>query len=164
MTAKEILLEQLSATHNQKNWFVPFSDSVAGLQAGDAAWKDSSGNHSVWGIVNHLIFWNGRWLTRLNGEVPAKIEIENSGTFTDGKADEEAWKASVSKLDEIMTEIELRLKDITDETLDKEAFPGYGGSWYEMFTQMTIHNAYHIGQIVHLRKQHGLWDPKQGVS
>lgn len=60
MTAKEIILEQLAATHNQKNWFVPFKNAVAGLNAGQAAWKDSSGNHSVWGLVNHLIFWNGR--------------------------------------------------------------------------------------------------------
>jgi hypothetical protein len=51
-----------------------------------------------------------------------------------------------------------------DEILDKEAFPGYEGSWYDMFAQMTIHNAYHIGQIVHLRKQQGSWNQAQGVS
>src|SRR6187455_116105 len=103
MTAKEIILEQLHATHNQKNWFVPFNDSVANLTAKDAAWKDSSGNHSVWGIVNHLSFWNSRWLIRLKGKVPPKMEIENSETFTDGKPDEDAWKSSVNKLDEILS-------------------------------------------------------------
>jgi uncharacterized damage-inducible protein DinB len=164
LTAKELILEQFSATHNQKNWFVPFTDAVAGLTAKQAAWKDQSGNHSIWGIVNHLIFWNGRWLIRLKGDVPPKMEIENEGTFSEGTSDEIAWKGSINKLDEILTGIESRLKDMPDEILDKEAFPGYEGSWYDMFAQMTIHNAYHIGQIVHLRKQQGSWNQAHGVS
>ncbi len=164
MTLKEFVLEQLAATHNIKYWFVPFTDSVAGLTAEQAAWKDPSGNHSVWGIVNHLIFWNGRWLIRLKGEVPPKMEIENEGTFSEGTADENAWKGSINKLDEILTGIESRLKDMPDEILDEEAFPGYEGTWYDMFAQMTTHNAYHIGQIVHLRKQQGSWKSEQGVN
>lgn len=164
MKTKELILEQLSATHNQKNWFVPFTDSVEGLTAKQAAQKDQSGNHSVWGIVNHLVFWNGRWLTRLKGEEPIKMDIENSGTFAEGSADEKAWKDSIAKLDEIMTGIESSLKVMPEEILEKEAFPGYEGSWYDMFAQMTIHNAYHIGQNVHLRKQFGIWNSEQGVS
>lgn len=90
--------------------------------------------------------------------------IENDGTFSDEVTDENAWKASVNKLDEILTEIENHVRGMPDEILDKEAFPGYEGSWYDMFTQMTIHDAYHIGQIVHLRKQQGSWKSEQGVS
>ena len=164
MTAKEVILEQLKATYNQKNWFVPFCDSVAGLTAEQAAMKDSSGNHSVWGIVNHLIFWNGRWLTRLNGGEPEKMEIDNNATFIEDGTDDEKWQLSVKKLDEISSAIIDKIQSSDDTFLSSEAFPGYNASWYEMLTQMTIHNAYHIGQIVHLRKQYGNWNPAIGVG
>lgn len=164
MTSKEIILEQLKATYNEKNWFVPFNISVAGLTAAEASKKDTSGNHSVWGIVNHLIFWNGRWLTRLSGGEPDKMEIDNSGTFTEDGADDEKWKEAVGKLESISAEIIDKVNSSTELWLNSEAFPGYGASWFEMLTQMTIHNAYHIGQIVHLRKQYGNWDASKGVG
>lgn len=153
----------MAACHNQKNWFVPLNDALAGLTAELASWKDGSGNHSIWQLVNHLIFWNERWLIRFRGEVPAKMEGENSETFgTSGS--ENDWKQSVQKLDEILTEWETRLKGMDDDLLKKEAFAGYGDSWIAMLTQTTIHNAYHIGQIVTLRKLQGSWNPEQGVK
>lgn len=164
MTSKQIILEQLSATHNQKNWFVPLSEAVAGLSAEQAKQNVKSGSHSVWQIVNHLIFWNERWLIRFKGEVPEKMESENSGTFSGDLGGEKQWKASQDKLDGILTEFENRLRMVDDAFLKAEAFKGYGASWYMMFAQMTIHNAYHIGQIVLLRKQQGTWNSEQGVK
>lgn len=163
MTSKEIILEQMAACHNQKSWFVPVDDALAGLTAEQALWKDISGNHSIWQLVNHLIFWNERWLMRFRGEVPPKMEGENSETFS-GAGGEDDWKRSVQKLDDILTEWETRLKDTDEELLKKEAFAGYGDSWFAMLAQTTIHNAYHIGQIITLRKQQGSWDSANGVN
>src|SRR4030095_3515247 len=163
MTAKEIILEQMASCHNQKNWFVPLSDALAGLTAEQASWNNGDENHSIWQIVNHLIFWNERWLMRFRGEVPQTMEGENSGTFS-GAGRKDEWRNSVKKLDEVLTEWETRLKETDDKDLEKEAYQGYGGTWFEMLTQTTIHNSYHIGQIVHLRKQQGSWNPEQGVK
>ncbi len=164
MSPKEVILEQLRATHDQKAWFVSFNDAVAGMTAENAAMKDPGGTHSVLGIVNHLIFWNGRWLTRLNGGVPPETKTENSGTFTDSEGGEDQWPAAVKKLNEISLAIIDKVNKSDDSFLSGEAFPGYGASWYAMLTQMTIHNAYHIGQIVYLRKQFGNWDSSIGVG
>jgi uncharacterized damage-inducible protein DinB len=164
MTTKEFILEQLSATRNTKNWFVSLNDAVKGLTAAQAKWYDVNVNHSVWQIVNHLTFWNERWLIRTSGEVPPKMEGENSGTFSGDLGDEAEWQSAVKKLDDTLGEFETRLKDMDDEALRKEAFEGYEGSWYDMFAQMTIHTAYHIGQIVYIRKQQGSWDSAQGVE
>jgi uncharacterized damage-inducible protein DinB len=153
----------MAACHNQKNWFVPVSDALAGLTAEQASWNDGDDNHSIWQIVNHLIFWNERWLMRFRGEVPPKMEGENSGTFS-GAGSEGEWKKTVKKLDEVLTEWETRLKETGDDVLEREAYEGYGDSWLAMLTQTTIHNAYHIGQIVTLRKQQGSWNPEQGVK
>lgn len=164
MTTKEFILEQLSATRNTKAWFVSLGDAVKGLTAEQAKWFDVNVSHSVWQIVNHLTFWNERWLIRTRGAVPPEMEGENSGTFSGDLGGEAEWQNAVKKLDDVLAEFETRLKDMDDEALKKEAFEGYGGSWYDMFAQMTIHTAYHIGQIVYVRKQQGSWNSEQGVN
>ncbi len=164
MTAKEFLLEQLSSTRNTKNWFVSISDAVAGLSVEQAKWHDGSGNHSVWQIVNHLIFWNGRLLMRFRGGIPPPMEGDNDGTFLGDLAGEAEWKGAVKKIDDILGEFETRLRNTDDSFLMQKAIKDYEYTWYDLFAQMTIHNAYHIGQIVSLRKQQGSWDSKQGVN
>jgi uncharacterized damage-inducible protein DinB len=164
MTTKEFILEQLSATRNTKNWFVSFRDSVEGLSAEQAKWHDSSGNHSVWQIVNHLIFWNERLLARFSGGTPPAIEVENDGTFLGDLSGEAEWQVSVKKFDDILAEFETRLKAADNSFLMQKAIKGYDDTWYDLFAQMTIHIAYHIGQIVYLRKQQGSWSSEQGVK
>ena len=34
----------------------------------------------------------------------------------------------------------------------------------QVFTHITTHNAYHIGQIIYVRKEQGSWDPNNGVT
>ena len=34
----------------------------------------------------------------------------------------------------------------------------------QLFTHISTHNAYHIGQIIYVRKEQGSWDPKNGVN
>jgi hypothetical protein len=55
-TLKSILLEQLKATHNKEDWFVPVNIAIQGVTPEQAAWKDASENHSIAQLVNHLIF------------------------------------------------------------------------------------------------------------
>ncbi len=164
MSAKQFLIDQLKTTYNEKGWLVPFTKSVENLTAAQAAWQDENNSQSVWGIVDHLTFWNERWLIRLKGGKPEKVEQDNSTTFDVNNITEEAWQSSVNKLTGILKEILEIAESSSDEFLSSEAFPGYGASWYEMFTQYTLHNAYHTGQIVMLRKQQGSWDAELGIK
>ncbi len=164
MSTKLYLLDQLKTTYNERGWLVPFTVAVENLDAEKAALTDTTGSHSVWGIVDHMIFWNERWLTRLKGGNPGKVETENSATFEANKKDESAWNDTVKKLSGILAEVIKIVETSDDKFLSAEAFPGYGSSWYEMFAQYNLHNAYHIGQIVQLRKLHQCWDDEQGIK
>ncbi|MCC6865800.1 MAG: DinB family protein [Ignavibacteria bacterium] len=164
MSQKKYLLDQLKTTFNEKGWLVSFTDSLTGLDAKDAASPLSAGGHSIWGIVDHLIFWNSRWLLRFKGAEPDKITIDNSRTFDVASVTEENWKSTVKKLSDIMEEVIKLVEASSDEFLSKEAFKGYGASWYEMFSQYTLHNAYHTGQIVQLRKIQGSWNAEYGIK
>jgi uncharacterized damage-inducible protein DinB len=163
MKQKEILLEQMAACRNQKAWFVPLSDALNGLSPQQAAWRDGSENHSIRQIVNHLIFWNERWLMRLKGIEPPKVEGEISATFDSKTGDVEEWESTAMRLDEVLGGLESELRNASEEKLAGEAFKDAGDSWYAFLSQLTIHNAYHIGQIIYTRKLQGSWDAAQGV-
>src|SRR5437764_1083073 len=77
VSLKTILLEQLRTTHNVKDWFVPVDSAIAGLTAAQAMWKDSTENHSIAQLTNHLIFWNEQILAKFKGEKPAAFNGDN---------------------------------------------------------------------------------------
>ena len=153
-TIKSVLLEQLKTTHNKKEWFVPVNTAVEGLTPEQAMWKDSSGNHSVGQLVNHLIFWNAQQLAKFKGDKPDPFNGNNEETF-DNKLTKESWAASVKKLDDVLSQLEKTINDANDAKLK---------SWYATIANISTHNAYHTGQIIFVRKLQGNWDPEKGVK
>ena len=153
-TIKSVLLEQLKTTHNKKEWFVPVNTAVEGLTPEQAMWKDSSGNHSVGQLVNHLIFWNAQQLAKFKGDKPDPFNGNNEETF-DNKLTKESWAASVKKLDDVLSQLEKAINDANDAKLK---------SWYATIANISTHNAYHTGQIIFVRKLQGNWDPEKGVK
>lgn len=151
-TLKSILLEQLRSTHNQAEWFVPANTAVEGLTAEQASWTDGKGNHSIGQLATHLIYWNRRNLARFKGEPVEKFN-NNDGTFT--SFDRKQWSATVKQLDQVMTEWEQVVASADDEKLK---------SWYSTIAHIGAHNAYHIGQIIYVRKEQGSWNPENGVK
>lgn len=152
-TLREILLAELRSTHNNAEWFVPANTAVKGLTPEQATWRDSKGNHSVGQLAYHLVFWNKQNLATLKGETPEKFSGNNNDTFD--KFDPKNWDEIVRELDQVMTELE-KWVETADEAKLKEAAP--------TLTHISTHNAYHIGEIIYVRKEQGSWDPKNGVN
>lgn len=152
-TLKGVLLEQLKTTHNEKDWFVPANVAVAGLTAEQASWTDGKGNHSVGQLANHLIFWNSEQLAKFKGETPPKFSGDNNETFNN--FDAKKWNETVQKLDEVMVAWEKALEGADDAKLSQ---------WASAIAHIGAHNAYHIGQMVYVRRLQGSWDPDKGVK
>jgi uncharacterized damage-inducible protein DinB len=152
-TLREVLLVELKSTHGAEEWFVPANIAVKGLTAEQASWTDGKGNHSVGQLAFHLVFWNRRNLQALKGEKPEKFSGNNDETFD--KFDTKSWNETVQQLDQVMSELE-KWAETADEAKLKENA--------QVFTHISTHNAYHIGQIIYVRKEQGSWDPKNGVQ
>lgn len=150
---REVLLAELRSTHNSEEWFVPANVAVKGLTAEQASWTDGKGNHSVGQLAYHLVFWNRQNLARLKGEKPEPFSGNNDETFD--KFDPKNWDETVRQLDEVMNELE-KWVETADETKLKESA--------QVLTHISTHNAYHIGEIIYVRKEQGSWDPKNGVK
>jgi len=152
-TLRGVLLEQLHTTHDQEDWFVPATIAVQGLTAEQAMWSPGKGNHSVGQLAYHIWYWDSRELAEFKGEKPAPFDGNNNETFDKFTAAQ--WDDLVKKLNQVLTDWDTAVAAADDATLAKNA---------SMIAHVGAHNAYHIGQILYVRKLQGVWDPAKGVK
>ena len=152
-TLRGILLEQLHTTHDQEDWFVPANIAVQGLTAEQAKWSPGSGNHSVGQLAYHLWFWNTQELAHFKGEKPPAFSGNNDQTFNDFSPAQ--WDDLVKKLNQVLTDWEKAVETADDQKLAANA---------SLIAHVGAHNAYHIGQIIYVRKLENAWDPSKGVK
>lgn len=152
-TLRGILLEDLRTTHNVKDWFVPIDVAVEGLTAEQASWKQGEGNHSVGQLAYHLWYWNRRSLEKMEGKTQEKFSGNNDDTFSG--FDPKKWDETVKNLDQVMSELEKFVETSDEATLQKNA---------SGIEHVAAHNAYHIGEMVVIRKLQGSWNADKGVK
>jgi hypothetical protein len=152
-TLRSLLLHELRTTHTQAEWFVPINTAVKGLTAEQANWQPPKGGHSAGQLAYHLLFWNRRNLNNFRGIKNQKFTGDNTETFD--KFDSKQWADIVNQLDQVMTYQEKLVETADDQQLAK---------WAKTIGNLCTHNAYHIGQIVYVRKLRGTWNPDNGVK
>lgn len=160
MDQKTIFLRQMAANHNEPNWFVPIERALDGLTPEQACEKSGDSN-SIWEIVNHLIFWNERYLARFKGYSPSRNIESNDVTFH--SENNQDWESAKKQLHNVLTEWVEAVKSAEDDIFEKSAHEDRHDPWHSVLANINIHNAYHIGQIVEIRKTNGNWDSKKGV-
>ena len=152
-TLRGVLLEQLRTTHDQEDWFVPVSIAVDGLTAQQAMWSPGKGNHSVGQLAYHIWYWDQRALNTFNGVKNEKFDGNNNETFDKFTAAE--WDDLVKKLNQVLADWDKAVADADDAKLAASA---------SLIAHVGAHNAYHVGQILYVRKQQGVWNPDKGVK
>jgi len=152
-TLRGVLLEQLHDSHDQEDWYVPAKIAVDGLTADQAKWSPGKGNHSVGQLAYHLWYWNSRELATFNGEKLPAFDGNNNETFDNFTPAQ--WDDLVKKLDQVMAGWEKAVETASDQKLADNA---------SLIAHVGAHNAYHIGQILYVRKLQGVWNPDKGVK
>jgi uncharacterized damage-inducible protein DinB len=162
---KEILIEQFKAGYAENGWFVALKNALEGVTAEQAVWRAEGFEHSVWDAVYHLTFWNGRWLKRYRDEPlePGSIVIAETFQAPEDPGEDD-WREMLGRFYGVMDALRNVLEDISEEKLNELVSEKYGEPWSVPFAHINIHNAYHTGQIVVIRKLQGSWNPEQGVS
>ena len=146
---KSLLITQLKNSHTNQQWFVPSKKAIDGLTLEQSNWKYSKDNHSIGEIVSHLIFYNELILKVFKGENYTDIndDEENKETFKLYKGKD--WQNAVVKLDSLQVEWENITENATDEQI---------AEWNVEIANISAHTAYHLGQIIYIRKQNGWWE------
>ncbi|MCH5584795.1 DinB family protein [Shimazuella sp. AN120528] len=161
MNRKDIFLQQLTACFDQNHWFVSIKNALDGLTEEQALWKSGDKTNSIWEIVNHLNFWNKLYYDRFQGVFPDNVD-DNYNTFQ--SVDGSSWQETVDRCYQILSDWREALENSEEVKLDALPKENYQNNWAEILSNVMIHNAYHLGQIVHIRKEQHAWDAKQGVK
>ena len=148
-----VLLELLHDTHNKQDWFVPGNTAIAGLTAEQAKWMPGKDGHSVGQLAYHLVFWDSEQLAKFKGQKPPAFDGNNDETFNE--FDAKKWAETVKQFDQVMTDWETAVAAADEAKL---------AEWASTIDHVAAHNAYHVGQILYVRKLQGVWDPAKGVK
>jgi hypothetical protein len=126
-------------------WYAPWGKALEGLSAGQAAWKPAEGRHSIWQLVNHIIFWQDYTLRAARGQKPTREEFaketERRNWEEPVQVSEAAWKDARDKF----LASYRAMVDLVDSPEATER-PLYH----------LLHESYHFGQIMYLRAMQGL--------
>ncbi|HTL81315.1 MAG TPA: DinB family protein [Bacteroidia bacterium] len=152
-TLPSFLEKQFHATYDHTEWFVSFQQAVKGLTHDQAIDKINDETPSIFAIVAHLTYWNDRYLKKMKGEAQdAPMISDNDLTFsTSGYKN---WEELLAKAETVFPGWCEHLAKLSEN--DAEHFSAIANT--------TAHNAYHIGQIVMIRKISGNWNSADGVK
>ncbi|MGG4488432.1 DinB family protein [Metabacillus idriensis] len=162
MNTNEIFKEQLMACFFEDNWFASLETALKGLTEEQASWKTEEDTHSIWEIVNHLVFYNTRHLKLFNKVPMSTNYIMNEDTFVIKEG--ENWHDKKEQLFLVIKGWIEELEKWTEEELLSSIREDTNSPWISVLLNMTIHNASHIGQIILIRKLQGSWKKELSVS
>jgi hypothetical protein len=154
-----------------ETWFLPLESALEGLNSTDASWQPPGGGNTIWQTVNHLNYYNAVLVRQINDATPGKKASDKKAAYGDigepadpkwkailavntfgdagDPADSKKWKAVLAETHLICGDLRKSLAQINDSQLDEELVGG--------LARQIMHNVYHIGQIVFIRKQQGSW-------
>lgn len=113
--------------------------------------------HSIFELVNHVIFWQDWAIAWIDGKKPG-IPEHASGSWPGGPGPANAlkWKQTVLRLKHGIEGLERRsrMNNLLEKRGDK--------TFLQMLQTISSHNSFHIGQIVLARQIFGVWPPPSG--
>ncbi len=104
--------------------------------------------NSIWQIVNHMIDWREALCKKLKGET---ITVTENNFFEDViDVSEKEWRLTLKRLERSQKDILSFLTTLREFDFDKVYSNGHTS--YEHLQAILQHDAYHLGQIVLLKK------------
>ncbi|MBC9915403.1 DinB family protein [Chitinophaga varians] len=150
MQLTEHLASSIEALYNGKPWLdVTFREHLSRIDARQAV-KSLNGSNNIWQIVNHVIFWHQRVERYMHNEPPEK-DGDLPDFYMPENHGEENWQATIHRLEHSFDQMAATIRKFPEEALF-DTFPGTDKKAVYYLQGLAEHDAYHLGQIVILRK------------
>jgi uncharacterized damage-inducible protein DinB len=139
-------------------WFTPLSVAIQELTPDQAAKVPAERFNSVWGVVNHVRFWQEYMLLRLQGKpVDRKALGGKSGWPLPPISPSEAeWDQAKERMFSANQSLAEYVSQLNDEALNQPLAPGRP-SPYQVVQGLLAHNSYHTCEVISIRHMLGLW-------
>ena len=154
---RKFLTKMILHALSGKGAHVAVKDAVAGLEWKLSGVQPEGVSHSIFQLLNHMIYWNqwvAKWLAGQKPAVPKHAVGSWPGkTAPDNSAE---WRSALRRFDE-------GLREMTHATRESDLLAKRGTKTaLEMLQTIALHNSYHLGQAVLLRQRLCAWPPPSG--
>lgn len=152
MKRRDLLLNVQDSTFDKESWFAPLKNAIEGITADQANWKPSGeATKTIWENVNHLIYYKERIAANIEGrEWTKNLDGDETFSLTEQLNDEMQWKKVVNRLEDAHIQLRQLISRISDEELNKNSLEN-------KLMDIFLHESYHTGQIIQIRKMQGSW-------
>ncbi|MED1864331.1 DinB family protein [Fictibacillus nanhaiensis] len=151
MSRAEFLVNVLDSTFDKESWYAPLKASMEGLTAKQASWKPpGEATKSIWENVNHLIYYKERLVATLENREWKRIDGNDTFFITKVTEDDDDWNLTIERADNVHNKLKDLLIKMSSEDFKEN---GLESDLIDIF----LHDAYHTGQIMLLRKMQGSW-------
>ena len=158
MKTRDILREQLYGVHSH----VHVVHALEGLDPAMAGARVPGSPHTIFQVLNHMVYWQDISLGRMREEQPPEPPTAAEGwEYPAAPEDESDWEALVACFVEGLRAVEERVAN-PEVDLDRVVDPRHDRTTFEQVMMVMSHNSYHLGQIVQLRQQLACWPPPKG--
>ena len=139
---------------------VEVSAAIDGMDWRLAGVRPPGAPHSVFRVLNHMIYWQDVFLQRLTGAyAPSPAHAIDGWPGEDAPRDAAQWTAAVERFNQGLVALQAL---INPDTLD-DVLPNWNyRTRAEAIANVASHNSYHLGQLVLLRRMLGAWPPPTG--
>jgi len=125
-----------------------FREVLHGIDAKKAASDPGEGRNNIWQLVSHITYWRTRVVYRLTGS-------DNPPPFADfllpDELNEFNWRQTLADFESAYHLLRTALMHFNEENLSKPSVKE-DQTYYELILGCLQHDAYHMGQIMLLKK------------
>lgn len=119
-------------------WAAAWSKVFAGLTAAEAARQPAPGRHSIWQILNHIVYWREVAVHRAGGGAsPSDAEVAQHNWEAPRDASDTTWQQALARFEQSQHAVRSAMLD-ESKKLDALAY-------------LAPHDSYHVGQIMYVR-------------
>jgi len=152
MNAIQLIQKLRDYSWDEEAWQLPLAPAIEGISASVASWQPPGGGNTIWQTVNHLNHYNRLMVKRLRGIQASSTARNNTETFgaPGDPNDQEGWEKTVAEAKAIAQDLKEVFATLTEKDLETDDLGERIADW-------IMHDSYHTGQIVLLRKMQGSW-------
>jgi uncharacterized damage-inducible protein DinB len=149
-----VLLQALSG----RGAHVRVAAACEGLAWKQAGLRPDGAPHSIFQIVNHMVYWQDFSLRWLAGDKPPSPR--HAAQSWPGKAK----PSGAEDWDRTLEQLRRGLAELDRWAAEEEPFSdrGSGKTTLEILQMIATHNSYHVGQVATLRQLLEAWPPPGG--